>query len=167
MAREVYAFAVTIPAGTLPTAPYSPNMAMPPRRIEALEILVPPGPRGEVGFSIGAAGVPVLPRGSNSWLITDDERIVWPLDHAIDSGAWQFFGYNTGTNPHTIYIRFLVQLTTDAAPTDFGLFSAAALAADSTLAPAASPAVPALAAIAAPGSADQPTLASVGFTAGA
>ena len=34
---------------------------------------------------------------------------------ANTSGAWQLIGYNTGTFPHTIEVRFLVDLPVDTA----------------------------------------------------
>ena len=112
MAREVYAFANLIPAGTLQSANFTLPMTFPVRSVDEIEVLVPPGPRGEVGFSIGAAGVPVLPTAAGTFIVTDNETIKWPVEGQIDSGAWTFFGYNTGQFPHTIYVRFLVRIAT-------------------------------------------------------
>ena len=83
---------------------------MPPRLVNQVEIRVPPGPRGELGFALGAAGQPVIPRAAGTFVVTDDERIEWPLEGQIDSGAWECFTYNTGALPHTVYLRFLVSV---------------------------------------------------------
>jgi hypothetical protein len=110
LAQEVRAFQVTIPHGTLKTAMFSAALTMPARIVEELEVRIPPGPRGEMGFSIGAAGTPILPVQAGIFIITDDEVIHWPLERQIDSGGWSLFGYNTGGYDHTVYVRFLVNL---------------------------------------------------------
>lgn len=110
MAREVRTFPVTIPAGTAITSPQVTAMTMPARVVEALEIQVPPGPRGEVGFRIGAAGVQLLPFQLGQWLVCENEIIRWALEGFHDSGSWEFTGYNTGLYPHTITTRFLLNL---------------------------------------------------------
>lgn len=110
MAVEVRQFSITIPAGTPKSANFTSPMSFPPRLVREVEALVPPGPRGEVGFAIGAAGTIFLPEEVGAFIVTDNEVIHWPLDDQIDSGAWTFFGYNTGQFPHTITVRFLVDL---------------------------------------------------------
>ena len=110
MAREVYEFQITVPAGTAQSSPQTSPMTMPPRVVEQLEVLVPPGPGGEVGFAIGSSGGQVIPRNAGTYVISDDEKITWPLDGMIDSGAWQLVAYNTGRYDHTLYVRFLVDL---------------------------------------------------------
>ena len=110
MAREVQRFPVTIPAGTLKSAPVQINLAMPARIVEEVEIVVPPGPRGEVGFQLGTSGSQIIPITPGQFVVTDDEVIHWPLEGQIDSGAWQMIAYNTGAFNHTLEVRFLCQL---------------------------------------------------------
>lgn len=107
MAQEVETFDVTIPAGTAKAAGFSSAMTFPNRVVTELEVRIPPGPRGEVGWSIGASGQPVIPVQAGTYIVGNDEVIRWPLDGYIDSGAWTFYGYNTGRYPHTIEVRFL------------------------------------------------------------
>lgn len=115
MAVEVYQFAVTIPAGTAISAGFSAPMAMPTRTVALIEVRVPPGPRGEMGFGIGASGTIVLPQGGTTYFVMDDQFRSFTLDNAITSGAWVFFGYNTGTFDHTVYVTFHVTLPYAAA----------------------------------------------------
>lgn len=110
MASEVWEFTVTIPAGTSATAYQVTNLPMPPRDIQTIEWRIPPGPRGLVGFALGAAGQPTIPYGYGQWIIGDDDRGSWTVTRQIESGAWQCFAYNTGSFPHTIYLRFLTAL---------------------------------------------------------
>lgn len=115
MAREVHKFAVTVPAGTPQNAPLKFDLGMPEREVTELEIVVPPGPRGVMGFAIGYGGTAVIPYEPGAFFVTDDERIRWPLSDHITSGAWQCFAYNTGQFAHTLEVRFLCDLPTEAA----------------------------------------------------
>lgn len=108
MAYEIRAFQVTIPPGTLASAPQITDTPFPPRIVREVEITVPPGPSGQVGFAIGVNGVNILPYGPGAWIVTDNEKINWTLEDQIESGAWQLIGYNTGQYSHTIYVRYLL-----------------------------------------------------------
>lgn len=108
MATTVYLFDATIPAGTAASSPATVDMSMPPVIVDRIQIIVPPGPSGLVGFQLTSGGMPVIPVTPGSWIITDDEVIDWDLTGQIDSGGWELTGYNTGTLDHTITVRFLV-----------------------------------------------------------
>lgn len=110
MADQIYQFAPVVPAGTPIAAPFTQQLVMPAVIVVSIGILVPPGPRGTMGFSIGAAGVAVIPAAPGTWFVVDDYADEWPLENQISSGAWQFFGYNTGQFVHTVYLRFMVNL---------------------------------------------------------
>jgi hypothetical protein len=110
MAREVQRFSVTIPAGTPRLGALAFPLAMPTRIVVEVEIVVPPGPRGEVGFQLGSGGLQIVPATPGQFVVTDNEVIHWPLESQITSGAWQLIGYNTGSFDHTLEIRFLVDL---------------------------------------------------------
>lgn len=111
MAYEIRTFDVTVPAGTLASAPQVTDLTMPARIVRQVDIRIPPGPRGEVGFALGAARQAVIPYNPGQWIIGDDEVITWPLEGQIDSGAWQAILYNTGAYPHTLEFRFHLDLT--------------------------------------------------------
>lgn len=110
MAQELYAFQVTIPAGTPVSSPVVTNVTLPVRSLSALEVIVPPGPMGFMGFAVTMGGVHVLPINAGTYIVTDDEVIHWPVSDLPTSGAWQVTGYNTDVFDHTVYLRFLVDL---------------------------------------------------------
>jgi hypothetical protein len=114
VAREVRVFQVTIPAGTAIATPFRQSITFPVRQVDTLEIIVPPGPSGQMGFAVTMGGVNVLPTVPGTWVITDDETIRWPLDGLPSSGAWQVSGYNLGAFDHTVYMRWLVDVATTA-----------------------------------------------------
>lgn len=116
MAREVYEFPVTFAIGTTRAAPQKTNVTMPPRIVRRVEITVPPGPRGEVGFQLGSNGTPFIPRNTTEFIVADGIEIGWDLDDQMTSGGWQVIGYNTGLFAHTLYFRFLCDLTSAGAP---------------------------------------------------
>lgn len=112
MAAEIRSFTVATPLGTAKAAPQVSNLTMPTRVVRKIEIRVPPGPNGELGFAIGMAGQAIIPYNAGEWFVTSDEVVVWEFDTGLDSGAWQCQTYNTGNYDHTIQIRFYLDLVT-------------------------------------------------------
>lgn len=112
MAREVYEFPVVFAIGSTRTSPQRTNVTMPKRIVRRVEITIPPGPRGEVGFQLGSNGTAFLPRNTDQFVIGDGAEIGWDLEDQMTSGGWQVIGYNTGQFAHTLYFRFLCDLTT-------------------------------------------------------
>lgn len=108
MANEIRHYTLTIPAGTTSAAPAILDTLMPPRTVTGIEIVVPPGVNGVVGFQVLNSHLPVIPYGSDAWIIANGEIINWPLEGFINSGSWQLAGYNTGVNDHSLLFRFLV-----------------------------------------------------------
>lgn len=115
-AVEIRSFAALIPAGTAIAAPITVPLTMPTREVLWIEVKVPPGPSGLMGFNLGSAGQQVIPTGAGSWIVTSDESFRWDLTGEIDSGAWELHGYNIGVYPHTVYLRFAVILPAVTAP---------------------------------------------------
>lgn len=107
MPYQLFAWDVTTPAGTPADAPQVTDLSIPVGQLDSVQIKVPPGPQGQLGFALALAGQPIVPRNAGEWIITDDEEIDWALSGLPDSGAWQVITYNTGNYDHTLYIRFL------------------------------------------------------------
>ena len=115
MTAEIRQFTATIPAGTAQASPVRVSLAMPPREVQGVEIRVPPGPSGVVGFALQNSGVTVIPYDSDPFIVTSGDAINWPLQNYITSGSWQLLGYNTGVFDHSVYVRFLLDLVAPAA----------------------------------------------------
>lgn len=114
----VYTFQATVPAGTAIATPYTTALTFPPLVVNTIQWKVPDGPRGNMGFALGSAGVRVIPYNPSAWIIANDQNESWDVAGQFDSGAWQFFGYNAGFNPHTVYLTFLCSLVVPStAPT--------------------------------------------------
>lgn len=110
MAGEIRQFKALIPAGTAQATPVRVDMSFPARQVQSVEIRVPPGPSGLVGFALQNSGVTVIPYGSDDFIVTSGDAINWPLEGYITSGSWQLLGYNTGIFDHSIYVRFLLAI---------------------------------------------------------
>ena len=106
MASQVIHYTATIPAGTPLAAPVTIAVAFPPRRVTQVDWRVPHGPMGVFGWHLAMGGVQVLPSIGDTWVIANDEHGTWLTGHQPDSGAWQVVGYNTGANPHSVYLAF-------------------------------------------------------------
>lgn len=110
VSREIRVFTVTIPAGTTQAAPFTQSLAIPPRTVSRLQITVPPGPSGLMGFAVQNSGVTVIPYLSDSYIVTAGEFIDWELDGYIDSGSWQAVGYNLDVIAHSFYVRMFCDI---------------------------------------------------------
>lgn len=106
MPSEVRTFDVTIPSGTPIATPHTATMSFPPRKVDAIELMFPSGLNGLVGVQIGSSGAQIIPHDIGTWIIANRETVRFDVVGAIDSGAWEFFGYNLGDFSHTIYVRF-------------------------------------------------------------
>jgi hypothetical protein len=106
MAQRVEAPAVTIAAGVAASAPATTDLTWQPGRVVRIEVRVPPGPSGLVGFAIGHSEQVVIPRTPDQWIITDDESLDWGVAEYPTGAKWFVRAYNTDIYPHTLYFRF-------------------------------------------------------------
>ena len=109
MASRVELFDVVIPAGTAIAAAITTATTFPVGEVEGIEIVVPPGPSGLVGFGIVHGGGSVYPREDGRWIVADNEVIRWAVSGAPTAGDWAVRAYNLDSYPHTLYLRYLVR----------------------------------------------------------
>ena len=114
MALRVFQFAVTIPAGTPKASPVTVALPIDNWEMESLDLEVPAGPSGVMGFYIANNGAQWIPASPGSWLIWDDVQQSWPFSDQPNASGWQVVGYNTGTYPHVVTVRMHVNPPTPA-----------------------------------------------------
>lgn len=112
MAQEIQHFTATIPAGTPIGAPVTVAITIPVRIVRQIDWRVPNGPMGVFGWQVSMGGVKVFPTGGDKYVVANNESGSWPVSNAPDSGAWQVTGYNTGANPHSVYLALHCDLPT-------------------------------------------------------
>lgn len=118
MALRVFQFAATIPANTPPGAPATVPLQIDNWALEAIDLEVPAGPAGLMGFAIFNNGVQWIPASPGQWLVWDDVQQSWPLSAQPDASGWAVVGYNTGTYDHTVTVRMHVNPPAPAASTN-------------------------------------------------
>lgn len=106
---QIQHFSAIIPPNTPIATPVSVPMQLGIWAVEWIEIEIPDGPNGQVGFYLASSGQQLIPfRIGNvpNWLITNDTLRHWDMTNLPNSGDWSLVGYNLGNFPHNIQVTF-------------------------------------------------------------
>lgn len=114
MADEIHGFACKIPAGTLKSAPVTIAMPLNLYEVESIDVEVPAGPAGLMGFYLELSGQQWIPWEMGQWITWDNQSRNWPLTNQPTSSGWALVGYNTGTYDHTVTVRFHLNAVSSA-----------------------------------------------------
>jgi hypothetical protein len=76
--------------------------------VERIDLEVPAGPSGAMGFVLANNGVPWIPRSPGEWLVWDDHSEAFPVTGYPTASGWQIVGYNVGFDSHVVVCRFHV-----------------------------------------------------------
>lgn len=106
MATQYRSFEITIPTGSTRAAPVIFPMIFPSFVVLSIDVYVPPGPLGQMGFQIASSRQQVIPWNAGQWIVANADYLTFPVTDAPNSGDWQLIAYNTGAFPHTIWVRF-------------------------------------------------------------
>lgn len=108
MAERVLQHVTTIPAGTPVATPWEEALGFHDWDVERIDLIVPPGPAGNMGFYLANNGQPWVPRALGEWLVFDDHVLhVEPTGYPTGTG-WQLVGYNLGQYDHDVIALFHV-----------------------------------------------------------
>lgn len=108
MAAEVHQFTATIPANTAKTTPVTVSLALDYYEVESIDLEVPPGPAGLMGFYIARSGQQWIPYEADEWIVWDDRYDSWYLSDQPTGSGWQVVGYNLDVYDHDVVVRFHV-----------------------------------------------------------
>lgn len=108
MADRVEWFPITVPANTPQIAPVTTPMVFNQGTVLEIDVKIPPGPAGNVGFQIFAGGSQYLPRTIGNFIFPDDDYLTWVVKDAINSGSFALVAFNTDVWPHLIEVSFQV-----------------------------------------------------------
>ena len=123
MSEYVYQYSLTIPAGTSKSSPAEFFVPIDNLEIEAIELEVPHGPAGTMGFAIFNSGTAWKPDLPGAWIVWNGKTDTWWLDGQPNAGHWSIRGYNTGAYDHTVYTRWFVSQVHTKDLTNFPLIA--------------------------------------------
>lgn len=107
-AARIYETSVTVPAGTLPTAPQVTSWVTEDNDVLDIEVEIPPGHNGLTGVRVMKGDVQLLPFGTNTWLIANDYSRVFTVGEYLPTVDVKIQAYNQGSFSHTFYLRMTV-----------------------------------------------------------
>lgn len=107
MAKIIRQRTVTIPANTSMNSLYRANLNLPVETIESVDIRVPSGAFGLMGFYIAVSDQQIIPFEPGQFFVWNDDTERWPIEDYPNAGGWQVFGYNLDSvYPHRVELRF-------------------------------------------------------------
>lgn len=109
MADRVEVFDVTVTAGTAKATPQLTTTQFADGYVTDVEVVIPDGCKGLVGFQLAKDGNPIIPNTAGAFITGNDEVIRWPIDNFPFGGKWQLRAYNTGVFDHTLEVRYLIR----------------------------------------------------------
>lgn len=109
MAERIETPVVTVPAGTLSTAPQTTALTLRDAVLLRIEVVIPPGPSGLMGFAFLHSGQQIIPFNTAQWIIADDDKLQWDVDNYPTGNKWAVKAYNTDVYSHSIYLRLHFQ----------------------------------------------------------
>jgi hypothetical protein len=105
-----------VPAFTDIAAPLVTALPFDEGEVLSIEIVIPDGCAGLVGFAFRQSQQQVIPFGDGTWIIGNDEVIRWPTEGYPTGAKWAMVAYNTDLFPHILQTRFLMNETSMPAP---------------------------------------------------
>lgn len=106
---------ITVPANTPRATPATFPLVFQQGVVTEIDIKILDGPCGTLGFFIAAGGSQYIPRTVGSFVIPNDDYLVWPVENAITSGSWALVAYNIDSFTHLVQVAFHVKETDYAA----------------------------------------------------
>jgi hypothetical protein len=108
VANRIAVFDVTCPAGTTKTAAQVTSIPWTDGVVTRIEVSIPPGPSGLVGFQILYGPQQIIPDNAGAFIVADDVHLGWGVEGFPTGSAWRVKIYNTGKYDHTLEFRFLI-----------------------------------------------------------
>jgi hypothetical protein len=121
---QLWPLTVTVPAGTTADDPQITSWPLADANLDFIDIIIPDGHSGLTGIAVYWSGTQVLPWGTNSWIVANDEKVHTPIDSYITVSGLSVYAYNTGQFPHSFYLRAHVTYTTTPVVQEAGTIGA-------------------------------------------
>jgi hypothetical protein len=106
----------TIPAGTPQGSDVTLELTLDNWIVEQVDLEVPRGPAGNMGFYLANNGVTWIPYQAGEYFVWDDHDQSFPVTDYPTGSGWEITGYNTGTYDHDVIVTFHVNAITPTGP---------------------------------------------------
>jgi len=110
-ATRIEAFTVTIPANTVKDSPVTVDTAFNQGTVIEIELDIPPGPSGYMGFQLAYGEQVIIPYSNSEYIVADNDKLRWPILNFPAGKFWAVIGYNTDIYDHALYVRYLIDDT--------------------------------------------------------
>ena len=107
-ASRVEVFDVLAPAGTLKAAPLEVPTRWAAGELISVDVRIPDGCAGLVGFQILYAHAQAIPNTPGAWIIGNDEVFVADVTGHLNGGQWALNVYNFDRFDHSLHVRYHV-----------------------------------------------------------
>lgn len=112
MAEYAIRATATIDGGTTIDDPETVAITLDNWIVVQVDLEVPPGPAGLMGFYLSNNGNPWIPYVAGEYFIWDDHQQSFPVTDYPTGSGWEVTGYNTGSYSHDVFVTFHVNAIT-------------------------------------------------------
>jgi hypothetical protein len=121
---QLWPLTVTVPAGTAIDDPLIVPWPLADANLDFIDIIIPDGHSGLTGIAVYWSGTQVLPWGTDTWIVANDEKVHTPIGSYITISGLSVYAYNTGQFDHSFYLRAHVTYTTTPVVQESGTIGA-------------------------------------------
>lgn len=107
-ASRVEVYDVAVPALTPKAAPLETPTVWTPGELVSVDVRIPDGAAGLVGFRILYAHAQAIPTTPGAWIIGNDDLFQADAIGYLNGGQWSVLAYNLDNFPHTLHVRYFV-----------------------------------------------------------
>ena len=118
MPVRTYQTSITVPAGTLSTAPMKQAWLTEDNVVQWIELEIPPGHNGFTGIRVMKGDTQLMPWGVGTWVTANNYVNRFDVDDYVPTNDVSIEAYNTGAYPHTFYLRMAITDLADTSTTN-------------------------------------------------
>jgi hypothetical protein len=121
---QLWPLTVTVPAGTAEDNPLIVPWPLVDANLDFIDIIIPDGHSGQTGIAVYWSGTQILPWGTDTWIVANDEKVHTPINSYITVSGLSVYAYNVGQFEHSFYLRAHITYTTTPVVSEEGTIGA-------------------------------------------
>jgi hypothetical protein len=107
-ASRVEVYDVPVPANTAQAAAIETPTIWAAGELVSVDVRIPDGAAGLVGFRILYAHSQAIPTTPGAWIIGNDDLFQTDVMGQLNGGQWSILAYNLDRYPHSLHVRYFV-----------------------------------------------------------